>query len=141
MLIALDLTKVREYVSRYDSGEKKTIFKLGVIDSITRAGIRDKRFEWTGAADSVAGLQPQMKSNIHKVNVEYVRYGLRGWENFVNERGEPVQFETESEVGPGGVVRTVVKESLLQLIPSHIIDELADEIARDNTLTEDDQKN
>jgi len=140
MLIALDLSAVKEFVSLYDSGDDKTVFKIGVLDSITRAKIEDKQTEFVLNRVSTSG-HADMRINRRQRNIEIVKHGLRGWDKFKDAQGNEVAFTSVSEPGPASSMKSVVSDASLRLIPGEIIDELADEIVKMNTFTKVDEGN
>lgn len=140
MLIALDLSTVRNFTSKYDTGQSKTIFKIGVVDSITRAKIEDDEYEFT--VNKTFSIQDGgMIINRRQRNLQVVRHGLKGWENFKDASGSDVPFQTAPLAGSEGTPRTIVSESSLKLLDPRLIDELADEISRANVMTKEEEKN
>jgi hypothetical protein len=140
MIIALDLTSVRDFSSKYDSGGAKTTFKIGVIDSLTRAKIEDNESEFViNQQDSSKGAD--VKINRRQRNLQIVRYGLKGWENLKDGQGNDVPFQSATEPGPDGTVRTVAADGSLKMLPPEVIAELAGEIMSSNVLSEEDRKN
>lgn len=140
MIVALDLTTARDYISKYDTGEPKTVFKIGVIDSITRAKIEDDEFEFSvNRQDPSSGSG--MRISRRQLNIQVVRYGLRGWENVKDLQGNVVLFQTATEQAPDGSSRRVAADASLNVLPPLLLAELATVITSSNMLSEQDSKN
>ena len=115
--------------------ENPTVFILGVLDSETLGMIGDETTIY-----HVDPAQPNeeagFKMNAAARSLMITQYGLRGWKNLQGANGKEVKFETENIRG-----RDLVKRDLLRQIPLRIVTELANEIMRGNTVTEDEAKN
>jgi hypothetical protein len=140
MLVALRLSAVRDFVSASDVGTERTIFKLGVLDSITRSSLEDAHTQFTVDTTGTGG-QAQMKISRRARDMEIVRHGLRGWDNFQDAEGNQVKFETTSRPGPAGTSVPLVSDACLKMIPYALIEELAREILKDNTISKEDEGN
>ncbi|RLA87314.1 MAG: hypothetical protein DRG40_00700 [Deltaproteobacteria bacterium] len=131
---ALRLGETWEYVSKFDPDkENPTVWILGTLDSEVYSLLMDEL-----AVYRVEGGQPEpdMKLNYFERNLRTVQYGLKGWKNFKDEKGKEIPFETERR-GKHEVVRA----DLVRRIPFPVIQELAEEILKANTLTEEEAKN
>jgi hypothetical protein len=136
MLKAVDFRAVKFYSLKADVGEPKTIFKLGHIDSGVRARILD------GAARAVQDGSAKAEGRNVRLDllpaslcVEFVRHGLKGWENF------PAEFSTVTIDIPGLGPRSVVSEDALNVLQWDWLVEIASEIMSLNTVEGDDLKN
>ena len=73
-------------------------------------------------------------------DVEYVRFGLKGFSNFLGSDGKPVSFASEPRFVAGKNM-IVVQESILDIIPFPVIGELADKIRKLNRMNLTETKN
>ena len=141
MLTAVNANAVREYCLKSDKGVEKTIFLIGVLDAFTRAHIRDSATSYVATKDEEGGdVKAKAQVNVAAMEIETVRFGLRGWKNFTGEAGTQVQCLAEMRPTPAGPRKGLTDESLMLLHPAWI-SELAEEINSANNLSETDVKN
>jgi hypothetical protein len=134
MLIAQDISTIKEYSLREDTYDNKTIFQLGQLNIATRAYLDD-----VYAVEDKDNVINTIK--LTEKYVEFVRFGLKGWTNFVDKNKVTVEFKTVEKVYPNlGKVTIVSDESLNKLTLYQVI-ELGGQIIRGNKLTEADLKN
>lgn len=69
-----------------------------------------------------------------------VQFGLKGWKNFKNAKGEEILFRSKKEF-LYGEDRLVVDQEVLKVIPTPILTALGWEIANKQRLGEDEKKN
>ena len=136
----IDVYEVRDYISKYDKDEPKTIFKLGVLDSRVRAELEDEATSFEVSSPSAPEEQSKATLGLNRRNIETVRFGLKGMENFQDAKGNPVKFDTIS-LSKYGKNYQVVTPQILQMLPFEVIMELAGEIRRDNWMSEQERKN
>lgn len=127
MIKAIDVTETKEYTLKSDTVDP-TVWVIGVLDSLTRARIMDEQ-----ASIESDG---RVNVNIRTLQIEAIRYGLKGWANFKMKGLERV-FKTVKDARN---IEIVSDESLKLLSPS-VIGELANEILIENTFSEQDLKN
>lgn len=137
MLIAVDTNVVRDYTLERDRGENPTVFELGVMDGVLGPYLIDKysQVSQTKGESQVV----TMKGGSYMLDV--VRFGLKGWRNFVDKEGKPVPFKRSQMNIPNIGNRWVVDEQCLRALEAEWITELANEIHGDNTVSEADAKN
>lgn len=124
-LKGINLGETHDFVSQRDKDkESPTVFKIGILDSITRAGLID-------ILETDALGRPK---NQYKYSVEVVRFGLKGIENF------PFEFKTVKIVRWGQEYE-VVDNSILGRIPIKVIDEIAGKILDYNIISGEEEKN
>lgn len=140
MLIALDLNATMDFHSKYDLSDPKTTFKIGVLDPLTRARIEDAQTAFIMGSQQESAPKTDIKISVRQRNLDIVRYGLRGWENFKDSKGNIVPFETVVS-SSGDSSRSVVSDRCLGMIPWEVIQELAEEILKANTLSKEEEKN
>lgn len=135
----IDIYEVRDYVSKYDKGKDKTIFKLGVLDARIRAELEDETTSFDFSSDNPDD-RARTTLGLNRRAIEAVRFGLKGMENFQDKDGKPVKFDTVS-LAKHGKNYQVVAPSILDILPFSIITELSGEILKENKLTEKERKN
>jgi hypothetical protein len=135
MLIAINPNITKLYSLTEDTaGEEKTVFTLGVLDSLTRAYIDDKHLEITKdlSVNDTA---------IHDKYVDFVRFGLRGWTFFKDKDGQEIKCETQEVTIPRLGKRTVISDASLQQLDLKWIVELGLEIILINRISKEESKN
>ena len=133
---AVDIDASQDYIIKCDKDSKEpTIWKIGNIDSLTLSEI-----EVTDVTYDEKNSHTQFKANILGREIELVRNGLKGWSNFNDQEGKPINFTTVS-VSRGGKTKLVVSDMALRRIPTFVIKELAEAIRGLNKLTEEEVKN
>lgn len=134
----ISIFESEEYISRTDTEKDKskaTIFILGSLDVSTKARLQDNMM-----AMESDGINTNIKTNRNTVYLEAVRYGLKGWKNFIDEKGNEIKFDTVKRLVSGGEIDIPSDESLNRL-PSNIIRELGEKILNVNSLSEFMEKN
>lgn len=127
--------EVREYISPNDPDpDQPTVWKLGTLDAHLMGYIKDAvtRFE-TGGKKGSQTLEPVFRMGTW--NWLLVKYGLRGWSNFLDHAGQPIveRFDSASHFGRS---YQVVPDAVLEQLLSDLLTELANEINAQNTLQE-----
>ena len=139
MLTGIDINEVTDYISPKDTGEPKTVFKLGVIPNVVMASIKDQvRIELLDLVNE-DGKTP-VKTNLGELQLEYLRFGLKGWENYKGKNGNLIEFVKGNRNVAGMTVPIASNESINCLADSMVL-ELANKIQSLNTLTEQEIKN
>jgi hypothetical protein len=141
-IIGLTLDATKEYVSTLDSAkgtEEATVFVLGTLDSRVFGMLRDKgttiHVDPNSPNDDVA-----TSINMNEVAFQTVQYGLRGWRNLKDGKGEDIKFKTVKR-NHGGQSYAVADPDVIKRLPQAIISELSEEIRRENELSADEAKN
>ena len=125
MISGIDTGLSKDYISKYDTEEPKTVWKLGVLSSYAFAYVGSKISD---PSQSVNGM------------IEIVRIGLLGFSNFKDKDGNDVEFTTKSkEIGQRSF--KIVSDNIINIIPIDIIIELGGEILKITNLTEQEIKN
>jgi len=145
MLVAVDTSATREYTLKSDvrpkaltEGEpwQPTVFEIGVLDGILGPMLLDKH---TVTARKNRDSTVDMKPGSYMLDI--VRFGLRGWKNFADKDGKPVEFiRTQMQVLGVGM-RWVADDRCIAKLQSEWMSELSDAILNANQLSEDDVKN
>lgn len=125
MITGIDTSLSQDYISKYDAGEPKTIWKIGVLSAHAFAYVGQKMSDQTKSLDGL---------------IEVVRFGLLGFENFTNAAGQPIAYKTtHKDVGNRGY--NLVADEVISLMPSSIVIELGAKILEISTLSEQIIKN
>jgi hypothetical protein len=136
MLKAINPNYTENYSLREDEGDDKTVFTVGLIDSITRAFIDDKHLEMRDAD----GQTSFNDVALHDKYLAFVRFGLKGWSNFKDAEGNDVPFMTEEVNFPRLGKRTVVSDEGLKRLELTAIVELGMKITSLNSTTSVEKK-
>ncbi len=144
-LVGIDPGATRQYVSKFDPsrnedgthGDDATVFTLRALSSKQLATVRDKVTRLVPDPDSPSGATADLLINMQAW--ETARYGIAGWVNFKDTKGNDIVFKTNKE-NLGGSELIVVKKALLEQLDLQVIKELAAEIDKDDDLDEDEAK-
>lgn len=137
---ALDLTETIDFTSSFDKDEPKTIWKLGVLDTRIRKQLEDISWEYEADPTQPANARARASFNLGKSEIEFVIFGLKGFENFAKPDGKPMYYKTEQKVINGKVYH-VTADEIIKVIPGDIIHELAEKIKEINSVGDAERKN
>ena len=140
MIKALDLNSVIDYVLKTDTEEPKTIWKLGILDTRIRKQLEDVAWEYETDPAQPGSATVKASFNMGKSEMDFVSFGLKGFEGFTKPDGKQVYFKTE-ERNVNGKIYHVVAEEILKIIPGDVIKELAEKIKNINNVDEEERKN
>jgi hypothetical protein len=117
-------------------GPNATIFKIRGLDVFLKAFIYDSTSSLTRSAttDDV-GIHTKM----NQTNIEAVRHGLVGFDNFRTPKGGSIPFETE-RTSVNGRNYDVVSDKILNLLGIRLIQELANEIKNISEVKAEEEK-
>jgi len=117
--------------------DKATVFHLRPLDVFLMGDIYDNAQRLTGkAGDQEVGIHTQ----INKTNIEAVRFGLTGFDNFKNAKGQNNLFET-AELSRSGREYTIATDKVLNLLGTALIQELALKIKGISEVSQAEEKN
>lgn len=142
MIVGLTLDATQEHISKYDEQPenagpdwKPTKWLIGSLDSRVLGQIQDMAM--TVRVDTKA-LDDEVDTSVNSNQVAFkaCQFGLRGWENFLDESGEEIPFRTVKE-GLGGKKYSVVSSDVLCRVPASVLNELSAEITKRNSLTDE----
>lgn len=137
---AIDLTETVDYVSQLDKEEPKTVWKLGVLDTRIRKQLEDISWEYEADPSQPGNAKAKASFNLGKSEIEFVMFGLKGFENFFNKDGKQIYFKTEDHIVNGKIYH-VVADEVIKIIPGNIITELAAKIKELNNVSDAERKN
>ena len=153
-LIAMTTADTIEYVSDLDPakvwnvpdpGQKPaftikpgaTVFKLRALDVFLKGIIYDNASGLTRKSDSD---EVGIVTRVNQTNVEAVRHGLVGFENFKNSKGGDVPFKT-AKIFVNGRPYDVVDDETMNALGIRLIQELALAIKDISEVKGDEEKN
>ena len=137
---ALDLSEQIKYVSKLDKGDNPTVFYLGVLDTRIRKQIEDISLEYEFDPSAPSSAKAKSSFNIGKSELEFVAFGLKNFDNFLDSSGKSIQFKTEAKI-VGNRQYHIAADDIIRIIPGDIVKELAEEIRRINSVGEEERKN
>jgi hypothetical protein len=140
MIKGISLGETETFISKYDTDGNPTKWKIGIIDSASMAEIQDMItiFEYDRQGD--ANAPAKNKLCVNQVNLEAVRYGLKGFENFYDNKNSHVEFKTEKRILAGKSI-DVVSNEIIRMIPFEILMEIGRVILEKNKVTAEEVKN
>jgi hypothetical protein len=118
-------------------GDGATVFALGVLDVFVMGMIYDETSSVTRGED--AG-RVGITTRINQSNIEAVRFGLKGWRNFKDARGNDLAFKTVKKL-TNGRTYTVVSDECLERLGIRDIRELAQAIKDRSEVGREEEKN
>lgn len=141
-IVGLNLEATRVYESKYDpdrGSPEATKFHIGTLDSRVSGKLKDMA---TTVKVDPKRLDDEVDTTINMEDVAFqtVQFGVVGWENLMDDAGNPIEFKTEGRRLSGKSYK-IVHSEVLYLIPGAVIRELADEVGKANNLTEVQEKN
>jgi len=138
MITGIDINETIEYTCEGDT-DPKTVFILGVIPTVVMAAVKDK--SRTVVMNIFDGEDtPRLKTNLGEMQLEYVRYGLKGWRQMVDKDGKDIVFQNET-VQHGGKDVKVASDESLNVIPDDVMTELSGVVQKMNSLNAKEIKN
>jgi hypothetical protein len=125
MICGIDTGLSKDYISKFDTEETKTVWKLGVLSAYAFAYVGSKISDPT---KSIEGM------------IEVVRFGLLGFDNFKDNKGNMVPFATQiKSIGQRNF--NIVKDDIINIMPIDLIIELGGKILEQTKLSEQEIKN
>jgi len=143
MLKGVYIHETRVYVSKSDNDkDNPTKFHIGALDPFLKAHIDDSSAEFVPNSDKPEE-DASLKLNIALRNLLTVKFGVRKVENFWDPATKaPITVEAR-EMKIGGKNYQALPDEVLEVLPTgeSLISELAEEIRKDNSLSEAETKN
>ena len=141
-IAAINPDAVRAYVSARDPEYQKwtaslpnsaTVFSLRTLSAAELFSTLDSSQEIV----TRDGNAPAIKVDVNQRNWRLVETSLVGWINFIDERGNPTNFEFAADAA----ARPRPSRRCLEALPAWLVRELAREILRNNSIAEIEAKN
>ena len=139
MIRPINVGETVEYVLK-DDKKDPTTWMLGILDSLVKTRLTDLGMVYKYNPDAPADSVAETHMNIAEQDLEFVRYGLKGFKNFKLANGSEVAFKTEKKT-LGNTEYDVVSDVTLKFIPRIVLTELAKKIAEENVLSDAEEKN
>lgn len=157
-LTAINTAATVKYVPKQDPNrgpngepvEGSTVFELGSIDGYVDAHISSKATSYTTKsefADNLDKLSPEDMENavdisidIYTMAIETCRFAIKGWDNFLNDKGEVVGFKTKATMVKGKRY-DAVDPDLMALLSKDVIMDLYAKIQTLNSMSKEEEKN
>lgn len=118
-------------------GDDATWFKLSSLDVFLMADIYDNTSAWS---QNQATEEATLRTKLNKTNVEACRFGLRGWANFKDAKGNDIPFLTE-EITYNGRKYTVATDATLQALGIRLVNELGAKVKELSNVSRAEEKN
>jgi len=129
----LSLVEVEPFYSSFDDAPEaeKTKWLLGPVDLMVRSYIQDNAISWVPGDGGMV-----MTNKAAFRNFEICRFGLKGFENFKDDKtGADIAF-VEVDRALNGKTYKNVSDDVLNRIPGQVIQEIAERLIEINTATE-----
>jgi hypothetical protein len=138
MIKAITPDQTFEYICESDRGsEQPTKWVLGILDSRLMAHIEDAVAKLEMGKKGSDQADPVFRTGTRRWLL--VKFGLRGWVNFVDANGQPFAESFDTTPLFGKSYKTV-NDRVLELIPTSVLTELAGELSEQNHLQEADKR-
>lgn len=141
MFTGIDINATRKFVSKLDpDANNPTVFHIGVLDPVLRAEIDDESSSYEMSSAN-PNEKAKVKLNWNKRQINAVKFGLRGMENFLDpQTNKPVEVKFET-VHYAGKMRPALPDRIIAMFPSELRQELSEAILSESKLTGDERKN
>lgn len=136
-VVAFDVAETKQYTLKADK-DNPTVWTIGRIDHRLWSHLQDAHSHLE-VNDLGAEAKGSVKFDANKRADDFVRFGLKGWENFADKSGSPLSFESQSIGTPVGPRHGLNDRLMTTLRP--FIGELAAEVERFNSVTREEEKN
>ncbi len=140
MFRAIDVDAVKNYVSPNDPDPAKpTVFMLGIIDPHLRSHIDSQCFTSEYAKDKNSSAKVNV--DVTKHSILMVKFGLRGIKGLFDKDGTTEIELKLDKVSINRKAYDVVPDSMINMLGTSLVMELAEEIEKNQGLSEDETKN
>ncbi len=123
-----------EYLCDCDKDGEQTVFVCGVLDARMRGFINDT----VTKLDLTGKKRHELPDPVFRVGTRrllLVKYGLRGWRNLFDASGQPIAEAFDAHALFGKSYRAV-SDSVLDVLPENVLEELANAIDAHSSLQE-----
>ena len=142
MLTAININATRKYISKKEKpgDENPTVFHIGILDPFLRAHIEDKSTSF-GLSSSNPEESASATLAMQKMNIQLVKFGVRDIENFFDPVTKETVKITLDTISIGGKAYKALQDKTLILLGGDMINELSQEVRKEQDLTGDEVKN
>jgi hypothetical protein len=140
-LVGLRIGATRSFQSKTDPAkgtEEATTFHLKTLSSRVHMDLRDRATKFVPNPETPDTMAAEWRPNL--IAHDTVRFGLGGWENFTDEDGNDLPFDTVKRV-VGNATYECVSDDCMDYLNPELIRELSDAINAANELSEEEAKN
>jgi hypothetical protein len=116
--------------------DRPTTFYLGNLTQADRVEIGDITTVPTMNNTGVSMSMQKMKRTYLTV-----QRGLKGWDNFTDEEGQPIVFESTTTKDSSGKFRETAKDECLQFLDTEMVLELCEALLKKNGMVKEIEKN
>lgn len=120
---AVNIQTIIPFVSDDDPGkgtDQETAFQIGALDTYVMARLQDGLTEFTQESQN---NEASAKVHLHAVAIQSAQFGIRGWKNFQDDKGNEIQFKTITKIVYGKKYE-VVADELMMMIPIGVVMEI-----------------
>ena len=136
MINPIALGETVEFILPQDKKDP-TVWLLGAIDSILKTKLESSFMDISFVDGKVSNLVPKVP--LLEQNNKIVQFGLKGFKNFIlNGKEVPCKLE---KLKFAGLELEIMSEETIKYIPRNVIVELANEIWKENQVSEEEEKN
>ena len=137
MPIAINRKAIREY--RLKGDETGTVFHWQLPDAELQKYLANKIAKAAGTANASTDQKNDPKW-IDAIR-DYVRFCLRGWDDFNDWEGKPVEFSSKKISVAGVGDREAMNSALFEFLAHEWVSEMSAHFQEESTLTKDQEKN
>ena len=119
-------------------GAEPSIFTLGTLTARVQVFLRDQATKFRPDPDNDDKVVAEFSPNA--AAYETVRFGLKGWSNFADDKGNDLKISHVDKQLAGRTYQ-VVNEEAMDLLHADVIREISEELTKVNTLSEEEAKN
>ena len=131
MITGTSKHEVAEHISRYDAAKTEadgaTVFLIGVLDLDLKVHLQDSAMAFSSEGIIVN------RSN-HKL-AEAMRFGVRGWKNYKDPKGNDIPFKTITRIVNGKPYDYMDQETANAVSDMKIVQELGNKVLVVNEMT------
>jgi hypothetical protein len=138
MATAFNVAETKEHVLKAEAeAEKPTKWMIGRLPHRLYTHLQDKFAEWS-VNNLGADAQGSVKFQTYGRNDEFVRFGVKGWTDFLDGNGNQIPFSTVSIATSVGNYPGLSDRTLEMMRP--FIAELSREVAKFNDVEAEEKK-
>ena len=139
MIKPINVGETIKYQLKGDN-EDPTIFIIGVLDSLIKSKLKDLGMVYKYNPEAPKESVAEARMDIAKQELEFVRFGVKGIENFKDKNGKDIPFKLIKRM-VGIVEYEIVSDETLKYIPLSALRELAQVISDENEIGDEQRKN
>lgn len=139
---ALNINQTKVIQSKFeDNKDLPTKWHIRGIDHITYTAIEDMCTEYEVDPEAFSNAKARSVMHFNRKKLDLVRTGLIDVEDFIDPQTEKVVKFQSIATNRFGKSKNIVSDEFLKLIPSPVLDELAEEIMKMTVISEEERKN